>query len=462
MKSIPTKLFFILNLLVYNFSFSQIQFLPYVSISTGSWPTVVAIGDINNDGLNDVVMGNRSYANNPNDFKLMLFIQNNFGTLNTPTILSYTNSYQNISSINLTDLNQDGLKDILIGYHSKIGIFYQNNTHTFNPMIILETSNLVVSVKSGDLNNDSINDFAVSYDNTGFFTIYSQTEPGVFTLQNYPKPNFMTYKELEIGDVNNDGKNDIVAVSSNPSNIYTYLQNEQNSFETYSWVAAENLYGIGIGDLNNDSKPDVAYSKGGNSPNSKIGILYTNNSPEIYQPTIELPTYDIPEPVCISDLNNDGKNEIICAHGGWMKVSIFEQNNMVFNSYSLHNIPYASSYNNQGMDVGDINNDGKKDIVLADYNNGLVILYNNSVLKNTSFIAKTATIIPNPATDYFSIQLPTNAETFYEIYDSNGKLLIENRVENTTPISVNQLQKGFYFVVIRSSAHQETHKLIKY
>ena len=75
--------------------------------------------------------------------------------------------------------------------------------------------------------------------------------------------------------------------------------------------------------------------------------------------------------------------------------------------------------------------------------------FNNSVLKNTSFIAKTATIIPNPATDYFSIQLPTNAETFYEIYDSNGKLLIENRVENAIPISVNQLQKGFYFVVIR-------------
>lgn len=460
MKSI--QIFCLLSLLICTFSFSQIQFLPYVNIPTGSWPTVVAIGDINSDGLNDVVMGNRSYANSPNDFKLMLFVQNNSGTLNNPTVLSYTNLYQNISSINLTDLNQDGLKDILIGYHSKIGIFYQNNNHTFNPMLILETSNLVVSVKSGDLNNDSITDFAVSYDNTNFFSIYHQLEPGVFTSQNYPKPNFMTYKELEIGDVNNDGKNDIVAVSSNPNNVYTYLQNEQNSFETYSWVASENLSGIGIGDLNLDGSQDIVFSKYGNAPNSKIGILYANNLPEIYQPTIELPAYDIPEPVTISDLNNDGKNEIICAHGGWMKVSIFEQNNSVYNSYSLHNIPYASSYNNQGMDVGDINNDGKKDIVLADYNNGLVILYNNTVLKNTSFADTKFTLVPNPTTDYFSIHLPADIETQYEIYDSNGKFLMQNKVENTIPISVNHLQKGFYFVVIRSSTHQETHKLIKY
>ena len=40
----------------------------------------------------------------------------------------------------------------------------------------------------------------------------------------------------------------------------------------------------------------------------------------------------------------------------------------------LAEIPYASHYNPHGLAVGDVDGNGSPDVVIADYNNGLVIL----------------------------------------------------------------------------------------
>jgi len=96
-------------------------------------------------------------------------------------------------------------------------------------------------------------------------------------------------------------------------------------------------------------------------------------------PVINYYAYDCPEPIEIADIDKDGRKDVIVAHGGWLKLSVYLQNaSGSLNFERLFDIPYATHYSPQGLAIGDVNNDGYDDVVIADYNNGVIILYNQS------------------------------------------------------------------------------------
>jgi len=79
----------------------------------------------------------------------------------------------------------------------------------------------------------------------------------------------------------------------------------------------------------------------------------------------------------VADLDMDGNSDVILLHGGWNAAGVYRQTSPgTLLAEQLLTLPYASSYNRQGLAVGDINGDGRPDVVVADYNNGLVVLYN--------------------------------------------------------------------------------------
>lgn len=440
---------------------AQIQFLPYVTKTINSDAEVVAIGDVTNDGRNDVVVATR-YNGNPNDNKVLVFRQNSNGTLSNYTSYTYLPSAGSVTSIDIADLNQDNRKDVIIGCGTLLKIFRQNTVGTLNTPITIDTQMLIYSIKCQDINNDSKADIAVSYWNNNYISVYYQTNLGSFTPQNYSLPSTLTADEVVLGDVNNDSRKDIIVTSRFPYGIYTFIQNSANGFNSPVFTAVSDISGISIGDLNNDGKNDIAYSKGGNRPDSKIGILYQNGSPQLYDNPSEIAAYDIPEPIEIADLNNDNKNEIIAVHGGWLQTSVFQQSNNIFSTYSLFGIPYASHYSFQGMAVGDINSDGKKDIAVVDYGAGLVILYNSSTLDTKDINGINSTIIyPNPATDYLTIKSETISNAEYQISDINGKIILSGTAQNMEQINISPLQAGFYFLTINSYPGKATYKFIK-
>jgi hypothetical protein len=135
-----------------------------------------------------------------------------------------------------------------------------------------------------------------------------------------------------------------------------------------------------VGDVTGDGLADVVASHGGNRPGSKIAVWeQADDGTLVLRGTRS--AYDIPEPVEIADVNSDGLGDVLVAHGGWNAVSVYLQRaNGTLSSYSTYPIPYASHYKPQGMDVGDINDDGLPDIAIADYNHGLVVLYHTRTL----------------------------------------------------------------------------------
>jgi hypothetical protein len=142
----------------------------------------------------------------------------------------------------------------------------------------------------------------------------------------------------------------------------------------YSVVSGDNLHGVGIGDLNGDGRDDLAVSYGGNRPGSFIARVFQNAAGGL-DPATSTASYDIPEPVVVADVDNDGRKDIVVAHGGWNALGVYRQTAAGgLSAEERYPIPYASHYQPQGLAVGDINGDQLPDVVLADYNNGLVVL----------------------------------------------------------------------------------------
>jgi hypothetical protein len=362
-------------------AFAEPIFTPYTAIPTGSWPEATAIGDVNGDGLNDVVMTTSYYFDMENDYKLMVFLQDANGQLQAPIKYATQGTYPSPpQAVDIGDVNGDGKNDVVIGNSRlNIQIFLQDANGNLAPSAVHATQNSTV-VKIGDLNGDGRLDVAGIGHGTSTASVLYQNPDGTLAPPvsfNAPHGGF---DELDIGDINGDHRNDLIVMSGQGyayDNLAILTQNPGGSFDPavfYDLGGNVNTQGLGIGDVNGDQLNDVIVSYGGNSPASNIGIFHQQSG--VLLPAVSLPSYDIPEPVEIKDVTGDGLSDVVVLHGGWNSLGVYAQTaDGSLSAEQLFPIPYASHYNVQGLALGDINNDGLTDAAIADYNYGLVVLY---------------------------------------------------------------------------------------
>ncbi len=362
-------------------SVEGVSFQNYVAVATASWPEALAIGDVNNDGRNDVVM-TTSYKNDAsNDYKLFVFLQNANGTLAAPTKYATSASYTHRpSTIGIGDVNHDGRSDVVIGCSGfGVEVFPQNNAGTLDGGVLYASSDSG-KIKIADLNNDGLADIVGIGWGTNTASVWLQDNAGALQAPVVYSVTHGGYDDLDVGDVNHDGLTDVVVMSGQGlvPNLGVLLQNNSGALHTPSYHSVGNnilTHGVATGDVNGDGRNDIVVTYGGNQPTSNIGVFLQNAS-GLFLTAVSHTSYDCAEPVRITDVNNDGRADIIVLHGGWLKAGVYLQKaDGTLNSEALFAIPYATHYNPHGFAVGDINGDGKMDIAIADYNNGLVLLY---------------------------------------------------------------------------------------
>ncbi|MGH9961291.1 MAG: FG-GAP repeat domain-containing protein, partial [Pyrinomonadaceae bacterium] len=170
--------------------------------------TTIAAGDVNGDGLPDLVVPHRDEGQSyifVNDGKGGFAEKHSFGPAKSST-----------RAIALGDLNGDGRPDIVIGDEAGGGAFIYFNQGHFRfsePLPIAEKSDVLYSTAIADMNGDGHPDVVLGNENTPGIVLINDGTGRKFTVIRFGDGRGAVYG-LALGDVNGDGSPDIVAARS--------------------------------------------------------------------------------------------------------------------------------------------------------------------------------------------------------------------------------------------------------
>tara|TARA_R110002096_G_scaffold173781_2_gene347861 strand:- start:1452 stop:3821 length:2370 start_codon:yes stop_codon:yes gene_type:complete len=203
------------------YSFEDNTLVPTTGVqSPGPNAQSFFIQDLNNDTLQDLVILSPSTQT--------AFLHHSLQDgLYSVTPQSIPNLSPNPSSLRATDINNDGLTDILIATASVINTFINTGTPeapTFAPKVSSSIPAPAVDFHITDLNNDTIQDAIVLYQSGPNLRYYLGDNAGTFTETDRTRIGGTPTQSL-LTDLNNDGDMDLITNASDQLLIYDNLQN---------------------------------------------------------------------------------------------------------------------------------------------------------------------------------------------------------------------------------------------
>jgi len=312
----------------------------------------VAIGDANNDGSKEIVIGLYSGTN-------ALRMYNYTGGVWVETNISTPAAAYSIA---IGDANNDGSKEIVIGMDTgtnKLRIYNYTGGSWTETNISNTNTNSVYSVAIGDANNDGSNEIAI-----GMSAGNNRTRMYNYTGGSWVESNISHWaaavNAVAIGDANNDGSNEIViGMASTDNEVRMYNYTGGSWVETIINDTNVGVNSVAIGDANNDGNKDVVI---GTSSSTKAIRIYENKSGGWIGTDINTLPSGIVLSVAIGDANNDGKNEVV---GGVSatpkKLRMYENKSGGWIETNISDSP-ANVYS---VVIGDANNDGKNEEVIG-------------------------------------------------------------------------------------------------
>ncbi|MBL7961595.1 VCBS repeat-containing protein, partial [bacterium] len=321
---------------VVTFSSSQIidvsSFASKVDFTAGSGPYTIAVGDIDGDGKPDVAVANEGSS--------MLSIFRNTGTGGSASFAAKVDFATGVSprGVAIGDVDGDGKPDVVVTNNGGTTISVFRNTST-----------------------------------SGAITLDPKVD---FTMGNGPNI-------VVIGDVDGDGKADLIVASEFSSGMISIFRNTGTN-GTISFaakvdsMAGSGPWGVALGDVDGDGKPDLVNANAGNNTISVFRNTGTSGSISL-DTKVDFATGSYPLGVAIGDVDGDGKPDVVVTNYNGSSVSVF-RNTSTAGSISLAlKADFATGSVPAGIALGDLDGDGKADITTANYGSNTV-----SILKNTS------------------------------------------------------------------------------
>ena len=317
--------------------------------SIANWPSGVASGDFNGDGNLDLVVSSGK--------GVYVLLGKGDGTFSAPVFYSSAGSAYGVS---VGDLNGDGKADLIVAESSNVAVLLGSGDGTFGSAKLYGiggTGSYPSEIMAiADWNNDGHPDVAVNNGQASFAILFGKGD-GTFKSPVTMTAELLSYvASFTAVDLNGDGRLDLVTTNSGTGYISIFFGNGDGTFQAgQSYMAGTIVVNLGVADFNGDGNLDVVVAN-----SSEVSLLLGSGKGVFHTPKT-YPAGTSPTSVAFGDFNADGVTDLLTTSLGNFDV-------LLGNADGTYQAPVL--YNSRGLNavaavMADFTGDGVQDLAIA-------------------------------------------------------------------------------------------------
>ena len=432
------------------------------TFSPGTYPTPTDVADLDGDGRPDLV--------EVNHFNIGIYRNDGTGSVaGLFTLVLSLPTSEIPGDVRLSDIDGDGKLDIVaVNYtDSSVSVFRNTTTNgaiNFAPKVSFPLTDARSYIAVADLDGDGRLDIIVPSFSGGNIRVLRNTSgPGSISFASpVDFPTMANPSDVTVQDLDGDGKPDVVVLHHIASitalevmhNVSTPGVINSNSLPITATLNANGNYVV-IADLDSDGRPDIV-----------AGAIYTHNltviqnlsttgnlSNSAFGPPVILPVAGVTKRIAVSDLDGDGRLDLIAATELSDSVGIYRNvggTNGIDASWFAPRFDLAAGWNADGISISDFDMDGLPDILFCSLYANEIWVYRGIVLTTPAIVTEPTNVTVGLGGNVSLTVQATGGGLHYAWYH-NGALVSGATAATLQIYNAHGINAGDYYVIVSNS-----------